>query len=194
MCVVLLLLLLQVTGNCACPAGTWVSFDATGKPRCSDCAKGSYCPGSDFFLASNSANPLRLTAPGLPAPQPVPCPLGTNARNMTTLGRRATSSRACGEHTPTHILPCKGNVFREHKGLIPGLCWAAGLQQSHNTPRAAVNFHNQPAAPLTLRARTHVPSRLAGWLASWLCLWAAPHAVCCLLLCALQSTCPVPST
>lgn len=112
MCVVLLLLLLlQVTGNCACPAGTWVSYDATGKPRCSDCAKGSFCPGSDYFLATNSLNPLRSTSPGLPAPQPVPCPLGTNARNMTTLGKRATSARACGEHnttTPTAFVYTRG--------------------------------------------------------------------------------------
>jgi hypothetical protein len=92
----------QVTGNCACPAGTWVSLDANNKPRCQDCAKGSYCPGSDYFLATNPLNPLKDTMPGKLAPQPEPCPLGTNGRNMTTLGRRATSARACGEHlTPT---------------------------------------------------------------------------------------------
>jgi hypothetical protein len=56
--------------------------------------------GSDYFLANNALNPLKVSDPGVIAPKSVACPRGTNGRDMTTLGRRATSIRACGKQPP----------------------------------------------------------------------------------------------
>lgn len=50
-------------------------------------------PGDDFYLPSNPNNPN----PGELSPKAYPCPIGSNGLSMTTLGRRATSQRACGE-------------------------------------------------------------------------------------------------
>lgn len=60
-------------GNCGCPAGRHGTTDT-----CQDCNKGSYCAGG------------RYTAPNLPAQ--TPCP-----NSLTTIGKRSTSIKACGE-------------------------------------------------------------------------------------------------
>lgn len=87
---------LQVTGNCACPAGKYATAaTATDPPQCVDCPKGSWCAGSDYYLPSNDLNPLKTDYPGTTAPRAQQCPV-TASGNMTTNGRRATSIRACG--------------------------------------------------------------------------------------------------
>lgn len=62
----------------ACPLGRYV---VNGTQTCIDCPKGSWCPGGPF---RPSAQP-----PVLPAA--VACP-----PDMTTLGMRSTTDRACG--------------------------------------------------------------------------------------------------
>mgnify|MGYP003586872557 CR=1 FL=1 len=71
----------QASGQCSCPAGRYAAV----ANDCSDCQKGSYCAGG-LYSAANS-------------PAQVAC--GTN---MTTIGARATSIRACGEC----VVPCRG--------------------------------------------------------------------------------------
>lgn len=62
-------------GTCGCPAGRYASDN-----DCTDCLKGSYCLGGKY------------TGPGIPAM--TPCP-GTD--QLTTIGKRSTSLKACGE-------------------------------------------------------------------------------------------------
>jgi hypothetical protein len=60
-------------GSCHCAPGTYASAANT----CSPCPKASYCPGGTY------------TAPG--SPDKLDC-----GSNLTTIGARATSLRACG--------------------------------------------------------------------------------------------------
>lgn len=65
------------SGVCECPAGR-----VAGDETCTDCAKGSYCEGGTY------------TAPGTPSQ--TACPTA-DGEQMTTIGKRSTSKKACGE-------------------------------------------------------------------------------------------------
>jgi len=51
-------------------------------------------PGSDYYVPGNNLSPIYPQQAYAPLAQQ--CPISGGA-NMTTLGRRATSNRACGE-------------------------------------------------------------------------------------------------
>lgn len=70
----------KVSGECACPAGR---YSLNGELSCRDCPKGSWCAGAIFRPTTNGA-----LQPSMPVA--VACPA-----NMTTLGQRSTSNRAC---------------------------------------------------------------------------------------------------
>lgn len=61
------------SGVCECPAGRYADGNT-----CTDCMKGSYCAGGMYNAA------------GLPAQ--TTCP-----NSLTTIGKRSTSIKACGE-------------------------------------------------------------------------------------------------
>lgn len=78
--------------SAACPAGRYSDSNTT---TCKDCPKGSYCPGDAY---RPTANPPVI-------PVPIGCP-----PNMTTVGMRSISARACGESATvklTDLLPTR---------------------------------------------------------------------------------------
>lgn len=74
-------------GTCVCPRGKYAGTDT-----CLDCDKGSWCAGG------------RYTAPGVPAQS-------SCGPQLTTIGKRSTSSWSCGELPAVlgwaqHVLAC----------------------------------------------------------------------------------------
>jgi hypothetical protein len=70
-------LVLTESGLCACPVGQY-GTNSSSEPVCTDCPKGSYCPGGTY------------TAPG--TPEKLAC-----GANLTTAGKRASKLAACGK-------------------------------------------------------------------------------------------------
>jgi hypothetical protein len=104
-------LLLSKSGSCSCPAGTFGTTTYTNEPECTDCPKGSYCPGGNY------------TAPRTPKRKSCDTGGSPTTAGLTTAGRRARRITACGkpEACRGHILPpCMTSTAGVARGMVSG--------------------------------------------------------------------------
>jgi hypothetical protein len=127
----------EADGRCACPPGRYARNRSIGSLDCSDCSKGSYCIGGSFTLG------------GL-MPQKVECGL-----DLTTMGMRASSVKACGEclmaHHDVGHQPEAGSSSTTNSPSPASQLLAVSLRQAQHT-------HTCAFPQVLSTTSTHTPS------------------------------------